>query len=70
MNAEKLKKLSHLSSGEIQFDSMSRQRDNWATIHLQFMQIFLGKHALGIFANMPCCRCLMSWWLLKTLRLI
>jgi hypothetical protein len=53
MNGEKVKKLSHLASGEIQFDSMSRQGDNRATVYLQFMQLFLGKHALGIFANMP-----------------
>ena len=63
MNEKKVKKLSHLTSREIQFDSMSRQGDNRATVHLQFMQILLGKHALGIFANMPCYHFPMSWWL-------
>jgi len=41
MSGEKVKKLSHLARGEIQFDSMSRQGDNRATVYLQFMHIFL-----------------------------
>ena len=41
MNEEKVKKLSHLAPAEIHLATMPHQRDNRATVYLQFMHIFL-----------------------------